>query len=136
MTIPNGVLLVACPALAGATTWLFGGDVVAISQAVATTAAAFSGVLCDGAKPGCAFRAAMGTGVALETASVVTRSSRAPAQAALGEGDWRRVYADLACVGTAVRDAAEGALVDMLRRRTPADAVRRTVDHPDERSNG
>jgi L-cysteine desulfidase len=129
-------VLVACPALAGAATWLFGGDVMAISQAVATTAAAFSGLLCDGAKPGCAFRAAMGTGVALETANLVTRSSTAPAPAALGEGDWRRMYADLACLGTAVRDSAEDALVDVLRRGPPADAARKTEDYPDERSNG
>lgn len=129
-------VLVACPALAGATTWLFGGDVVAISQAVATTAAAFSGLLCDGAKPGCAFRAAMGTGVALQTASLVTPSNAEPAPAALGEGDWRRMYADLAHVGAAVRDAAEDALVDVLRRRIPADAAHKTEGHPDERSNG
>jgi L-cysteine desulfidase len=129
-------VLVSCPALAGATTWLFGGDVATISQAVATTAAAFSGLLCDGAKPACAFRAAMGTGVAVETASLLTRSNAQPAPAALGEGDWRRVYADLANVGAAVRYAAEDALVHVLCRRTPADAAHKTADHPDERSNG
>jgi len=110
-------VLVACPALAGASAWLLGAEPAAVSQAIVATSSVFTGLLCDGAKPSCAFRAGAGTSIALETASLAAGLGAGPCPAALGEGDWRRAYSDLAEVAATLREPAEEALVRTLHAK-------------------
>ncbi len=68
LTVFCGAAVAASTGVAAATTWLLGGDYVAMTHAMQSTLGTFAGVLCDGAKVSCAYKISTAISAAIQFA--------------------------------------------------------------------
>lgn len=71
--------IVASMGIAGGSCYLMGGNAAQVEHAVDNLIGSIGGVLCDGAKYGCALKLAAGVGVGLESAMLALRDVFIPA---------------------------------------------------------
>lgn len=105
-----GSALHAAAASSAAMTWLLGGSVAQIGQAAALVLGTQGGILCDGAKPGCALKAATGAQLALQVALLCVKDLQAgPGNGLMGK-PFPEVLSDLAVVARDLEVASDRVL--------------------------
>lgn len=101
-----GVLSALCgvvSAAAGAScgmTYLLGGGVREVSYAIKNMVANISGMICDGAKPGCALKVSTGVGAAVESALLAADGVEVSHHDGIIEKDIEKTIANLGELGT------------------------------------
>jgi len=110
-----GAAVHAAAASAGAVTWLLGGDAQHVEQSVCTVLGTQIGVLCDGAKAGCALKVAQGAELAVETALLCLADQRVPPGNGLLGKCFDETLADVAALAQSLQPASERVLQIIAR---------------------
>lgn len=100
----------ACAAI----TYLWGGGSDQINQAVNTLTADIAGIVCDGAKPGCALKIATCVSAAFQAALLARRGSGASAQDGIVCADAEETLANLGLLSNKALASANSVILKML----------------------
>ena len=113
-----GSALQAAAASSAAMTWLIGGNVVQVGQAATIVLGTQGGILCDGAKPSCALKAATGAQFALQVALLCAENLHAgPGNGLMGK-PFPEVLRDLAAVARDMEGASDRVLTILAHDST------------------
>ena len=91
--------VVAATGSAAGITYLMGGEYEEVTYAIKNMIANISGMICDGAKPGCALKVTSGVGTAILSASLAMQHSYANASEGIVEEDIDRTIHNLTRIG-------------------------------------
>lgn len=111
--------VVAATGSAAGITYLMGGSYMEITYAIKNMVANISGMLCDGAKPGCALKVASGVSTAVLSASLAMQHSHADASEGIVEEDIDRTIHNLTRIGREGMTQTDNLILDiMLHKQT------------------
>ena len=111
--------VVAATGSAAGITYLMGGTYTEITYAIKNMIANISGMLCDGAKPGCALKVASGVSTAVLSASLAMQHSHADASEGIVEEDIDRTIHNLTRIGREGMTQTDNLILDiMLHKQT------------------
>lgn len=113
-----GSALHAAAASSAAMTWLIGGSVAQVAQAAAIVLGTHGGILCDGAKPACALKAATGAQLALQVALLCAENLHAGPRNGLMGKPFPEVLSDLAVVASDLEVASDRVLTILAHDST------------------
>lgn len=106
--------VVAATGSAVGITYLMGGNYTEITYAVKNMIANISGMICDGAKPGCALKVASGVGTAVLSASLAMQHSCADATEGIVEDDIDRTIRNLTRIGREGMTQTDDLILDIM----------------------
>lgn len=95
-------------------TYLLGGGLTAISRAVQNMIADISGLICDGAKAGCALKIATGVGAAVQCAQLAMAGGSADGHDGIVTGDVEQSIANLGELGARGMMTADRVILEMM----------------------
>lgn len=106
--------VVAATGSAVGITYLMGGEYKEITYAVKNMIANISGMICDGAKPGCALKVTSGVGTAILSASLAMQHSFADASEGIVEDDIDRTIHNLTRIGKEGMTQTDNLILDIM----------------------
>jgi len=109
-----GCAVAAGTGAAAAIAWLLGGDAAQIENAVQLMTANLTGMLCDGAKYGCALKIATSAGIAIETAYLALAGARVPRGNGIVGGSFQETMDNLETVTERGMKDVDQAVLDVL----------------------
>lgn len=99
--------------------YLYGGTLKNIFAAVRTMTADISGMICDGAKPGCALKIATSVNAAARAAQLALNGIGATQQDGIVRGDVEETLENLGKLGNEGMQGTNSAILKMLLNKTP-----------------
>ena len=109
-----GCAVAAGTGAAAAITWLLGGNAEQVESAVQLMTANLTGMLCDGAKYGCALKIATSAGIAIETAHLALAGATVPRGNGIVGGSFQETMDNLAIVTDRGMKNVDQAVLDVL----------------------
>lgn len=109
-----GCAIAASIGSAAGLTMLFGGGYSQIVSAVQNMIADVSGLICDGAKAGCALKIATATAAAVQCARLAAQDVQVPGRDGIVNGNVEMSIRNLGILGSAGMEAADGVILDMM----------------------
>lgn len=106
--------VVAATGSAAGITYLMGGTYTEITYAIKNMIANISGMICDGAKPGCALKVTSGVGTAILSASLAMQHSYADATEGIVEDDIDRTIRNLTRIGREGMIQTDDLILDIM----------------------
>ena len=106
--------VVAATGSAAGITYLMGGTYTEITYAIKNMIANISGMICDGAQPGCAQKVTSGVSTALLTASLAMQHSYADATEGIVEDDIDRTIHNLTRIGREGMTQTDDLILDIM----------------------
>lgn len=113
--------VVAATGSAVGITYLMGGTYTEITYAIKNMIANISGMICDGAKPGCALKVTSGVSTAILSASLAMQHSYADATEGIVEDDIDRTIHNLTRIGREGMTQTDDLILDIMLHKQPAD---------------
>lgn len=110
-----GATTAAMGASAGIT-WLLGGDFNAISGAIKTMIANVTGIICDGAKPGCALKVSSSVNAAIEAAYMAIDNTSATGIDGIVDRDIEKSIENLATIGNIGMRKVDSEILNILTK--------------------
>lgn len=109
--------VVAATGSAVGITYLMGGGYEEITYAIKNMIANISGMICDGAKPGCALKVTSGVGTAILSASLAMQHSYADASEGIVEEDIDRTIHNLTRIGHDGMTQTDDLILDIMTHK-------------------
>lgn len=109
-----GCAVAAGTGAAAALAWLLGGDAEQVESAVQLMTANLTGMLCDGAKYGCALKIATSAGIAIETAHLALAGATVPRGNGIVGGSFQETMDNLETVTERGMKDVDQAVLDVL----------------------
>ena len=109
--------VVAATGSAAGITYLMGGGYEEITYAIKNMIANLSGMICDGAKPGCALKVTSGVGTAILSASLAMQHSYADASEGIVEEDIDRTIHNLTRIGHDGMTQTDDLILDIMTHK-------------------
>ena len=109
--------VVASTGASSALVYLMGGGYPEICSAVKNMVANLTGMICDGAKPGCALKIATSVGVAMRAASMACMNRGAGGHDGIVEQDVEATLKNLGDLGTMGMSGANPVILEMLLKK-------------------
>ncbi|MGN0235011.1 MAG: serine dehydratase subunit alpha family protein [Paludibacteraceae bacterium] len=109
--------VVAATGSAVGITYLMGGGYEEITYAIKNMIANISGMICDGAKPGCALKVTSGVGTAILSASLAMQHSYADATEGIVEEDIDRTIHNLTRIGHDGMTQTDDLILDIMTHK-------------------
>lgn len=109
-----GCAVAAGTGAAAAIAWLLGGDAEQVESAVQLMTANLTGMLCDGAKYGCALKIATSAGIAIETAHLALAGANVPRGNGIVGGSFQETMDNLETVTERGMKDVDQAVLDVL----------------------
>ena len=109
-----GCAVAAGTGAAAAITWLLGGDAAQVESAIQLMTANLTGMLCDGAKYGCALKIATSAGIAIETAYLALAGATVPRGNGIVGGSFQETMDNLETVTERGMKDVDQAVLDVL----------------------
>lgn len=106
--------VVAATGSAAGITYLMGGTYTEITYAIKNMIANISGMICDGAKPGCALKVTSGVSTAILSASLAMQHSYADATEGIVEDDIDRTIHNLTRIGREGMTQTDDLILDIM----------------------
>ncbi len=106
--------VVAATGSAAGITYLMGGTYTEITYAIKNMIANISGMICDGAKPGCALKVTSGVSTAILSASLAMQHSYADATEGIVEDDIDRTIRNLTRIGREGMTQTDDLILDIM----------------------
>lgn len=106
--------VVAATGSAAGITYLMGGTYTEITYAIKNMIANISGMICDGAKPGCALKVTSGVSTAILSASLAMQHSYADATEGIVEDDIDRTIYNLTRIGREGMTQTDDLILDIM----------------------
>ncbi len=106
--------VVAATGSAAGITYLMGGNYTEITYAVKNMIANISGMICDGAKPGCTLKVASGVSTAILSAALAMQHSYADATEGIVEDDIDRTIRNLTRIGREGMTQTDDLILDIM----------------------
>lgn len=100
-----------------AITYLMGGGYEEMTYAIKNMIANISGMICDGAKPGCALKVTSGVSTAVMSASLAVQHSYADAQEGIVEEDIDRTIHNLTRIGREGMTQTDDLILDIMTHK-------------------
>ncbi|PIE31845.1 hypothetical protein CSA56_17220 [candidate division KSB3 bacterium] len=100
-----------------AITYLFGGDSDAIERTIKNMAGSVMGIICDGAKTGCALKTSMAVGVALENAFLALEGVTVPADNGIVDASADQTIRNMGHVTKPGMSQTDDAILEIMTRR-------------------
>lgn len=100
-------------------TYLMGGRYEEITYAIKNMIANISGMLCDGAKPGCSLKVTSGVATAVLSASLAVQHSYAKADEGIVEEDIDRTIHNLTRIGSQGMQKTDDLILDIMTHKQP-----------------
>lgn len=113
--------VVAATGSAVGITYLMGGTYTEITYAIKNMIANISGMICDGAKPGCALKVTSGVSTAILSASLAMQHSYADATEGIVEDDIDRTIHNLTRIGREGMTQTDDLILNIMLHKQPAD---------------
>lgn len=110
-----GCGVAAATGVSAALTWLMGGDYDEIDNTINNMIADLSGVICDGAKVGCALKLATASTAAVRSAILAINGSIVPAKNGIVGEDVEGTIRNLGIVATDGMQLTDGVILDIMR---------------------
>ena len=109
--------VVAATGSAAGITYLMGGEYEEVTYAIKNMIANLSGMICDGAKPGCALKVTSGVGTAILSASLAMQHSYADASEGIVEEDIDRTIHNLTRIGHDGMTQTDDLILDIMTHK-------------------
>ena len=109
--------VVAATGSAAGITYLMGGGYEEVTYAIKNMIANLSGMICDGAKPGCALKVTSGVGTAILSASLAMQHSYADASEGIVEEDIDRTIHNLTRIGHDGMTQTDDLILDIMTHK-------------------
>ena len=109
--------VVAATGSAAGITYLMGGGYEEVTYAIKNMIANISGMICDGAKPGCALKVTSGVGTAILSASLAMQHSYADASEGIVEEDIDRTIHNLTRIGHDGMTQTDDLILDIMTHK-------------------
>ena len=109
--------VVAATGSAAGITYLMGGDYEEITYAIKNMIANISGMICDGAKPGCALKVTIGVATAIFSAYLAMQHSYAQATEGIVEDDIDRTIRNLTRIGHDGMQVTDDLILDIMTHK-------------------
>lgn len=109
--------VVAATGSAVGITYLMGGGYEEVTYAIKNMIANISGMICDGAKPGCALKVTSGVGTAILSASLAMQHSYADASEGIVEEDIDRTIHNLTRIGHDGMTQTDDLILDIMTHK-------------------
>lgn len=109
--------VVAATGSAAGITYLMGGDYQEITYAIKNMIANISGMICDGAKPGCALKVTSGVATAIFSAYLAMQHSVASASEGIVEEDIDRTIRNLTRIGHDGMQVTDDLILDIMTHK-------------------
>jgi L-cysteine desulfidase len=114
-----GVLLAATGAACGIT-YLQGGNRDAVKRAIKHMAANITGMLCDGAKPGCSLKVHTGITAAIQASELALNDDIEALADGIIEEDVEHTIDNIACIGKTGLSGTDKMIIDMMQNKQKA----------------
>jgi L-cysteine desulfidase len=106
--------VVAASGSSAGITYLMGGDYTQITFAVKNMIANITGIICDGAKPSCALKIAIGTSTAMLSALMAIENKVVSAQEGIVEDDVEKTIQNLAVIANQGMAVTDKIILDLM----------------------
>jgi L-cysteine desulfidase len=97
--------------------YLIGGDKVVITNAVTNAIGGLAGMICDGAKSGCAFKLSISAGTAVEAAIMSMSGAVIPSNNGIVGADLNQTIENLAQVTNAGMESVDDIMIEIMTSR-------------------
>lgn len=119
LSVLCGCSIASAIGVSGAMVYLYGGTLKNIFAAVRTMTADISGMICDGAKPGCALKIATSVNAAARAAQLALNGIGATQQDGIVRGDVEETLENLGKLGNEGMQGTNSAILKMLLNKAP-----------------
>jgi len=109
-----GCAIAPATGLAAAAAYLMGGDAATQAHAMQSVIGTFAGMLCDGAKPSCAFKVATVVGAAIDLAALAVAGAYVPDGDGIVGASVDRSFANLGRLNDPGMRATEQVVLDII----------------------
>lgn len=117
LSVLCGCSIAAAIGVTAAVVYLYGGTREQAELGIKTMTADISGMICDGAKPGCALKIATSVGVAMRAASMACMNRGAGGHDGIVEQDVEATLKNLGDLGTMGMSGANPVILEMLLKK-------------------
>ncbi len=114
--------------------YLLGGDAEKVKYAIKNMIGNLTGMVCDGAKLGCALKVASGTSAAMQAAILALKGIYVPGTNGIIEDDVERTIRNIGYIASNAMNEADNVILDIMvnkeagkKSQTPAEAVKRRL---------
>lgn len=115
-----GCGVAASTGASAAITWLLGGDYEQIDGTIKNMVANISGMICDGAKVGCALKLATAASTAIQSSMLAINNSIVPARNGIVAEDAEETIKNLGILGTDGMDLTDKVILRIMQRMEEA----------------
>jgi len=106
--------VVAASGSSAGITYLMGGDYTQVTFAVKNMIANITGIICDGAKPSCALKIAIGTSTAMLSSLMAIENKVVSAQEGIVEDDIEKTIRNMAIIANQGMAATDRIVLDLM----------------------
>ena len=121
LSVLCGCSIASAIGVGGAMVFLYGGTLKNVYASVRTMTADISGMICDGAKPGCALKIATSVNAAARAAQLALNSIGATQQDGIVRGNVEETLENLGKLGNEGMSGTNGIILNMLLNKAAAD---------------